>query len=384
MTERLYYDDSYLTRFEARVADASADRTRIYLDRTAFYPTSGGQPFDLGKLGGISIAEISDEEDRVAHVLSEPLIGTNVLCEIDWTRRFDHMQQHTGQHVLSAVFIDVLGAHTVSFHLGTGASTIDIARPSLEPEELRAVEDRANQIVFENRPVAVSFEHSSEALGLRKPSGREGLLRIVSIENLDRSACGGTHVRATGEIGPILIRKVDRVRGNARVEFLCGLRAVQRARADYAALAGIARLFSGAVDDTPALVAAQFEKLQDAEKARRKLGAELAAARGRELYAQTSPNPDGVRKLTLRVPSLTEDARVEAQAFTGGANARILVLGEDPPAVLAAASKDCGWNAGLWLKGEIAKAGGRGGGSAGMAQGSVPRKEALAELARNF
>src|SRR6202451_3327285 len=180
------------------------------------------------------------------------------------------MQQHTGQHLLSAVLLEMFGAATVSFHLGAEACTIDVDRV-LEPDQLRHAERRANEIVFENRPVTVSFQYSSQDLGLRKPTEREGEVRIVSIQDLDRSACGGTHVRATGEIGPVLIRKLDKIRGVARVEVLCGLRALGRARADFDALAGIAQSLSAPLDDAPALVAAQMEALKSADKERRRL-----------------------------------------------------------------------------------------------------------------
>ncbi len=173
MTERLYYDDSYLIEFQARVVEADAERRRVYLDRTAFYPTSGGQPFDMGKLGGVDVIEVIDEEQRIVHVLDAPLAETDVSGSVHWTRRFDHMQQHTGQHLLSAVLLDLFDAATVGFHLGAESSTIDVAR-AIEPAEIRDAERRANQIVFENRPVAVSYQHSSEDLGLRKPTEREG------------------------------------------------------------------------------------------------------------------------------------------------------------------------------------------------------------------
>jgi alanyl-tRNA synthetase len=377
MTERLYYKDSYLTRFDAKVVDANPDRTVVYLDRTAFYPSSGGQPFDLGLLGEVAITEVVDEDDRVAHKLTAPLEGDAVSGAIDWSRRFDHMQQHTGQHLLSAVFVDMLHAATVSFHLGAESCTIDLGIAALDGAQMQAVERRANELVFENRRVTVDFRHASEATDLRKPSEREGELRIVSIDDLDRSACGGTHVRSTGEIGPILIRKLEKIRGNVRVEFLCGMRAVRRARADYEALAQIARLFSAPLNETPALVAGQFEKAQEAEKARRRLATELATARGRELYAATEPDARGLRKLVRRVEAISDELRSEAQSFAAGSNAAILVLAENPPSVLVAASTDSGINAGEWLKTALAVAGGRGGGSPVMAQGSVPQVDML-------
>ena len=383
MSDRLYYHDSYLTKFTARVVDAAADGRRIYLDRTAFYPTSGGQPFDTGTLQDVEVTDVVDEDHRVAHLLASPIEAQEVSGVIDWRRRFDHMQQHTGQHLLSAVLVDLFDAPTVSFHLGADSSNIDIGS-ILEPEELRKAERRANEIVFENRPVSVTFQDSSEDLGLRKPTERQGAIRIVSIQDLDRSACGGTHVRATGEIGPILIRKLDRIRGSQRIEFLCGHRAVRRARADFEALSAVSRAYSSSLDEAPALVAAQLEKLQDAEKGRRKLAIELAQYRGREQYAAAVPGPDGIRKMVRQVAELSDDLRAEAQSFTAGEKSVYVALAENPPAILLAASKDSGLHAGDLLKAAVTKAGGRGGGNANVAQGSLPSKEALAEVAKTL
>ena len=217
MTERLYYSDSYLCNFRACVVDRSEDGHTVYLDHTAFYPSSGGQPHDVGSIAGVSVLNVVDEAERIAHQLASPVPGGPVDCAIDWSRRFDHMQQHTGQHLLSAVFQEAFALKTVSFHLGAESATIDLEGGLVEPRTAQEAERRANQIVFEDRPVRVDFQHATEVLDLRKPSEREGTLRIVSIQDLDRSACGGTHVRSTGEIGPILIRKLDKVRQTTRV-----------------------------------------------------------------------------------------------------------------------------------------------------------------------
>jgi len=383
MTDRLYYRDSYLTEFRARVVDVSPDQQRIYLDRTAFYPTSGGQPFDTGQLGSLDVVEVIDEGDRIAHILSAPLERGEVDGRIDLPRRFDHMQQHTGQHLLSAVLLEMFDAATVSFHMGAEACTIDIAR-ALEAEQLRQAERRANRIVFENRPVSVSFQDSSQELGLRKPTEREGEVRIISIQDLDRSACGGTHVRATGEIGPILLRKLDRIRGHQRIEFLCGGRAVARARADFEALSQIARVFSAPLDETPALVEAQRDKLQEADRTRRRLATELAQASGRALYAETPAGSDGIRRLLRPMESLSEEARAEAQSFTASGPAVFLAPVENPPSILLAASQGSAVHAGDLLKALLTAAGGRGGGNASLAQGSLPSKEALDQLVRSL
>jgi alanyl-tRNA synthetase len=378
MTDRLYYTDSYLREFTARIVERSADGRTVYLDRTAFYPTSGGQPHDAGAIAGVPVREVADEGEQIAHHLAAPLDGVEVECAIDWSRRFDHMQQHTGQHLLSAVFEERFGLHTVGFHLGAESSTIDLEGGAVEPGAVLEAERRANEIVFENRPVAVEFQDAADVQGLRKASGREGTLRIVFIAGLDRSACGGTHVRATAEVGPILLRKIEKVRQTVRVEFLCGGRAVRRARADYEALSRTAQLFSAPFEEVPAMVAAQLETAHANDKARRKLELDLAAYQGRELYQATEPGADGLRRVTRRaVKGGLEELRAIAQNFTAQPRAVFIATLADPPSVLLAASADAGMDAGKVLKAALAEAGGRGGGSARMAQGSVAEAGAL-------
>ena len=374
MTDRLYYTDSYQRDFQARVVERSSDGLTVYLDRTLFYPASGGQPFDLGAIAGVPVVEVVDEEDRIAHRLAAPLAAQGeVSAEIDWTRRFDHMQQHSGQHLLSAVFEELCGLHTVSFHLGAESSTIDLEGGTVDPAIVVAAERRANQLVFENRAMDVAFEDASQAQGLRKPSDREGLLRIVSIAGLDRSACGGTHVRTTGESGPILLRRTEKIRQSVRVEFVCGARAVRRARLDFEALTKISQLFSAPVDELPPLVATQLETAKTGEKARRKLELDLAAYQGKELYATTEPGPDGVRRAMQRLDrGNLEDLRAIAQNFTAQGNGVFIATLKEPPSVLFATSADSGIDAGKLLKAALTEAGGRGGGNSRIAQGSVP------------
>ena len=381
MTDRLYYTDSYLREFRARVTDRSEDGRRIYLDRTAFYPTSGGQPHDTGAIGGVALVEVEDEGERIAHVVEAPLSAGEVDCHIDWDRRFDHMQQHSGQHLLSAVFVERFRISTVSFHLGQEVSTIDLDTATLEPARVVEAERRANQAGFENRPLGVSFEDAAETRDLRKPSERAGMLRIVSIEGLDRSACGGTHVARTGEIGPILLRKLDRIRNTTRVEFLCGGRAIGRARADFDSLSRVAQMVSGSLDEAAGLVAAQFEAARNADKLRRKLEADLAQYQGRELYAVTAPEEGSVRRVLRRLPSGNlEELRALAQSFTAQPKAVFIAALDEPPAVLLAVSADSGIDAGKLLKAALTQAGGRGGGNPRMAQGSLPSRAALEQV----
>jgi alanyl-tRNA synthetase len=382
ITTRLYYHDSYLTDFSAHVVARADDGRRVYLDRTAFYPASGGQPNDTGEIAGIPVVDVIDEDKRVAHITSSAVEGVKVDCRIDWTRRFDHMQQHTGQHLLSAALVELYGVQTAGFHLGADSSTIDAAAPALSVDQVLALETRANELVTGNRPVLISFEEASEAGGLRRPSDREGALRIVSIEGLDRSPCGGTHVRATGEIGPVLIRKLDRMHGNVRIEFLCGMRAVRRARADFEALSRVAKILSAPLDETPSIVAAQREAAQVAEKARCRLAVELARSRGRQMYEAAAPGADGLRRGVHRQASgsLDEELRGLAQGFTGQPKAVFVAAIDDPPALLLAVSADSGLDAGKLLKTALAKCGGRGGGTTALAQGSLPSREGLDSL----
>jgi len=380
MTERLYYQDSNLLQFSARVLEADASGTRVVLDRTAFYPTSGGQPNDLGSLGGVAVLDVLDEEQGIVHVLASPLAsGSQVEGLVDAARRFDHMQQHSGQHLLSAVFEEVLGYPTVSFHLGSDTSTIDVRCAGLDPEQVQRVEARANQLVFANRPLRVDFEDAAAAQGLRKESAREGTLRIVTIEGVDRSACGGTHVRHTGEIGAILIRKLEKIRSDTRVEFVCGARAVTRARADFAALSRIARQFSSPLDDTPELVAAQLEQARESEKVRRKLALELAGLRGRDWYSQAETDSQGRRRyhLQLNAGSPDDETRALAQSFCSQPGAVFVASSAQALNVMLAVSADTGLHAGNVLKQALNQAGGRGGGNAAVAQGSLPSQAEL-------
>ncbi|HXE58268.1 MAG TPA: alanyl-tRNA editing protein [Gemmatimonadales bacterium] len=378
MTERLYYTDAYLATFDAAVLERADGGRRLYLDRTAFYPTSGGQPNDLGRLGGAPVIDVVDEGERIAHLLAEPVTADRVRGEVDWPRRFDHMQQHTGQHLLSAVILELFGWPTVSVHLGAGSSTLDLDVPVVSPEQLRRAEIRANEVVTENRPVTVSFEDADSAAPLRRPAGRGGMLRVVTIRELDRSACGGTHVRATGEIGPILIRKVDRVRKGARLEFLCGLRAVRRARADHDLLTRLGALLSAAPDDVPALVESRLAELKDALAARRGLEATVYGLRARELHQAAAPGPDGLRRVVVReARGPVESLRGLAQATLALPRAVFLGALAQPPTVVIATSADSGLDAGAALRAALGHVGGKGGGSPRLAQGTVPDASAL-------
>ena len=387
MTERLYYVDATLRSFTALLDELVDSGRKAYLNRTAFYPTSGGQPHDLGTLAGVSVVDVVDEGDRIAHVLDAPLPvppGSHVELrgEIDWSRRHDHMQQHTGQHLLSAVLDDVLGLRTISVHFGPEASTLDAADASgdgavLEPEVLASVEERVNEIVAESRPVTVAFEDAAIVSGLRKSSGREGVLRIVTIEGIDQSACGGTHVETTAAIGPLLLRRQERVRQGLRIEFICGRRAIRRVRRDLETLTRIARAYSGSIDEAARLVEGQAAQLAELQSENRRLGESLATYRAAELHAAATPRADGLKVVIERVSAGVDAARSIALSFAPLERAVFIAVSQTPPSVLLATSVDSGVEAGKVLRPLLERVGGRGGGSARLAQGSAPSADAI-------
>src|SRR5215831_4105947 len=265
-TDRLYFTDSALLQFTARVAEAERgeDVYKVILDRTAFYPTGGGQPNDTGKIGDAEVIDVSeDEAGRIIHSVKgpEPIdVDQEVFCVVDAARRIDHLQQHTGQHILSQAFIQACGAETRSFHMGAVTSTIDIELPSPSDDHMRAAEDIANRIVFEDRPMRVHFMNEEQAgqLPLRKESAVRGTIRVIEIEDFDWSPCGGTHAARTGQIGLIAIKSFERAKKMTRVEFICGRRALIEYRGTHSVATRIARLFSAdresAVDSVERLI----------------------------------------------------------------------------------------------------------------------------------
>ncbi len=266
MTQRLYYDDSYLLKFQARVVRRfeTAGIWVAILDQTAFYPASGGQPHDLGRIGTARVVEVLEESSGdIVHGLDSPLPAVEqVEAEIDWHRRFDHMQQHSGQHILSQAFLKTTRFNTVGFHMGEKYVTIDLDAEEVSLDRVREAEELANSIVFENRPIRVRHVSPDKVpqLGLRQESQRDGPLRIVEIEGFDVSACGGTHVRHCGEIGGIFVRGLERVNRQVRVEFVCGRRALDAHRSDLALLESAARKFSVGLPDVPERVEKLLEE----------------------------------------------------------------------------------------------------------------------------
>ena len=299
MTERLYYSDSYLTEFDANVLQGhrAGEHFEVRLDRTAFYPTSGGQPHDLGSIEGHPVVAVLDKPDgAIVHRLEGQIPRTGVHCSINWPRRFDHMQQHTGQHVLSQAFLRTASLATIGFHLSSEYSTIDLEAEEVSLKTLRSAEDLANAIVYENRSVNAQMVSHDEAskLKLRKPSNREGVLRVVTIDRFDVSACGGTHLRQTGEIGGIFIGRVERVNRRTRVEFVCGQRSLRSYRRHLGDLDRISKSLSIARQDAPHRVDKQLQELKQLRKTLKVKNDWLADLLAQELYRR-APSKKGTR-----------------------------------------------------------------------------------------
>jgi alanyl-tRNA synthetase len=382
MTDRLYYHDSFLYDFDAHVVEAldRNGRSAIVLDRTAFYPTSGGQVHDLGVLLAdgkqIAITEVADEEDgRILHFASVPLpAGTQVHGRVDAARRRDHVQQHTGQHVLSAAFIRLFNMPTVSFHMGEESCTIDLETAGLSTAQVQKAELMANEVIAEDRPVSIRFVPLEEArqLGLRKlPPKQTGDLRLIDIANFDLTACGGTHVRATGQIGSILLRKIEKVKHGIRVEFVCGLRAVNTARHDYTTLTEAAALYSSHIHDVPEQVRKSLAESKAAGKAQHKLLEELAELYADRLLAQAAGPPHVITQFFAERDALF--IKLLAQKLTAGKSAVIALLasGVGQPTLVFAQTPGQKSDMGQLMKDAMAQLGGRGGGSADMAQGGL-------------
>ena len=375
MTERLYYTDARLARFSASVVAVENHGRHVVLDRTAFYPTSGGQRYDTGRLGATAVVDVIDEETRVVHVCAEPCgyaVGDAVEGQIDWDRRFHHMQQHSGQHLLSALLSDAYGWPTVSVHFGDATNTVDVAGSSIEPDTIPEIERQVNQMAVENHIITVTFEEATRAIGLRKASDRDGVLRIVTIEDVDRSACGGTHVTHTGEIGAILLRRAERTKGNTRLEFVCGLRAVARARADATLLTAIAREFTASPDDLPVLVETQHRRVTELERERKRLMTDLSRHEAQARWDEAPPNASGIRHIRLDpVSGPVRDAEPLVQALLTLGSSVVLVLSPSTGGVMLGASEGSGVDAGQALRTALQAMGGRGGGSPRLAQGTI-------------
>ncbi len=348
-TKRLYYEDAYTTRFKARIVErvrverGAAVATAIVLDKSYFYPTSGGQPFDKGAINDVPVLDVTirEADGAVLHwIATGDIWSDDIVADIDWGRRFDHMQQHTGQHILSQAFMRVANAETLSFHLSDETVTIDLETTAVQPEHIEQAEYLANQVVWQNRPVHIRAASAEEAqqLPLRKiPAGRDGRLRLIEIEDFDISACGGTHVGATGEVGLIKIVKLGRAGANLRVEFCCGRRALQ----DYRQKNSVVNRLTAVLTTSAGEVVDSVTRLQDEVKETRRqikrqqnsllqLEANSLLAQGTKknattivsrVYADSESDVSHLRTLASR---LTKDGNVVALLGLAGSKCMLI------------------------------------------------------------
>jgi len=384
VTERLYYTDSYLREFDATVltSEPHGDRLAVILDRTAFYPTSGGQPHDTGTLSGVPVTDvIEDGDDRVLHLVSGPLTGA-VAGAIDWPRRFDHMQQHTGQHILSQAFLQATQAQTRAVHLGAELCTLDLDLTDLSTAAAAQVEDLANRIVFEDRQVLIREVDEAElpSLGLRRPAKKRGRIRVVDVEEFDRSACGGTHVRRTGEIGAVRLRRWERFKGGMRVEFLCGWRALRDSRWKNALVRDLAVKLSVKDQEVAEAVERLMGQLRERDRTLAGLRDQLV-----ELEAQRRLEnlPGTPRIVTEVLPGWSAEMTSALAGRLAAAGSTIAALATSDGRVIVARSSDLDLDAAALLRRALEPLGGRGGGRPAFAQGAVPPEQvhdALASL----
>lgn len=302
-TRRIYYDDAFVKEFTADILNCESEVHAghpvwcVILNQTAFYPTSGGQPHDLGKIAGGSVLDVRDEGDEIVHIVDRCMEKRRVDCCIDWPRRFDHMQQHTGQHLLSAMFLERFGLQTVSFHLGAELSTIDLRGPQPSEEILEGAERAANTIIFEDRPVTVRYGTAEDLarLGVRKEVDRPGVLRAIEIEGADLQPCGGTHVRSSGQLGTLLVRRCTKIRQDWRVEFACGARAARLARQDFLAVRSAAGKLGCAAEELSAATERALAERDDLFKRNRLLLEQLAEKDANQAIAQHPAAANGLR-----------------------------------------------------------------------------------------
>ena len=315
MTARLYFDDAYLADFEARVIrrETRDGRPALVLERTAFYPESGGQPADRGTINGVRVVDVQEEGGDILHFVEKDVPGDDAQGTIDWPLRFDRMQQHSGQHILSQAFIEVLNGETRSFHMGDDVSTLEIGLSQVSEEALERVERRANAVVFEDREVKTYFVPADKIsdVPLRRPPKKEGTIRVVEIAGFDYSACGGTHVRRSGEVGLIKVTRWEKIRGNVRFDFLGGGRALADYDLKNHSVRRISGLFSVGDKDAAASVEKTLTELKALKKSSRAMQETLAGYEAREMIKNepgpvirsvfTDKTPEEVKLLALNV-----------------------------------------------------------------------------------
>lgn len=399
-TERLYYHDSRLLEFDARVVGVSErddGAIAITLDRTAFYPTGGGQPNDTGTLGDARVVDCLDvDEEGVLHIIqgAAPDVGDSVHGKIDWLRRLDHLQQHTGQHILSAAFVKLFDAPTHSFRVLEHECEIDVALEDPSDERIERAVDLANQVIWECRPIEIRNVSSEEAasLPLRKEPAREGELRLIEIGDYDLTPCGGTHAKSTGEVGVIAVKSWERAKGLTRIKFMAGLRVVSDYRKANRTAREVAELFSAGREDSPPLIAGLISENKKLTRRVRELGDVACKVEAEELLNSRSevdhrpPASDqtgtGIRVIT----KVFEDREAESLKHLALALIAhpgvIALLGsrdENAARLVFARSPDASGDMNSLMRKSCEVIDGRGGGKPDFAQGGGRNIEKLLE-----
>lgn len=378
MTNKLYYQDPYLREFEAIVLETGVDGKGVpyaVLDHTAFYPTGGGQPYDTGTIAGIPVINVEDTDGKVVHQLAAPLPSdaVRVQCAIDWQRRFDHMQQHSGQHLLSAAFETLYDAETFGFHMGQEVVTVDIARHPILPEEIRKVEEQVNRIIFDNRPISAKFVTAQElaSIPLRKPPSVTENIRIVTVADFDYSPCGGTHPAQTGEIGLVKVLRWEKYKSGTRVEFVCGWRAIGAFDQKQQILRELNRLLGTGDSD---LVQSLTKLQQDRKELERNLQESQQALAEHEA-ARLRNESDSVGDLRVSMAVYTNRSMQDLQRLAGLVTAnemnRVILLadGGEKINLVFAKTQDVRLSMVELLKSVLPLIDGKGGGNASIAQG---------------
>ena len=379
LIRKRYYSDPWLQELKTKILSSEREggRNLVVLEETIFYPTGGGQPHDLGFINGIAISDVFERDGTVFHALEQVLQGDEALCVLDWPRRLDHMQQHSGQHLLSAVFHDQYGYRTESFHLGEEYCTIDISTPVLSEEEQDAAEARANQVVFSNLPLLTYTLDPDEQgrVPLRKIPDLEGALRIVEIEGFDYSPCAGTHVSSTCQVGLVKIMRCEKHKGMTRVYFLCGNRALQDYGRKQTICLNLGSLLSIREEELPDRVALEVQRKQELEKQTVDLKNELIDFRAERIVAQ------GDSPFFLESPGTTiDEAQQLARSILDLTTAALVIcLGER---LVLAHNRSGGVHLGQLIKDKALPLGGRGGGSKESAQVYFPDPEGRNEFLR--
>jgi alanyl-tRNA synthetase len=388
VTERLYYSDSHLIEFEARVVDVTervSGWTAIILNRTAFYPTGGGQPSDTGTLDGMRVVECIDDGERgVLHVVqgATPARDAIVRGRVDWARRLDHMQQHTGQHILSQAFVTLFNAPTRGFRVLDSSCEIDVDLQEPTSEKIERAVELANNVIWEDRAIAirnVSGEEASE-MSLRKEPSRDGELRLIEIEGFDLTPCGGTHAFRTGEVGIVMVRSWERAKGLTRIDFVAGTRALADYRKANRSARDVAALFSSGRDDIAHLAAQVVEDNKDLHRRVRVLEEIEAEVEAQKLLATAEITSDGTRVVAHIFDGRdAESLKKLAQALIANPGTLTLLASRDRDAarLVFARSSDATGDMNALMREACSALDGRGGGKPELAQGGGKRVDQL-------